>query len=118
MTVDHRLVGGEILGLRQRRTGGFLPAVLDAAINDCRHRADREQDGQHHDAYLMAVEKRLECVRPLGNFGKRGGGCGKIGGHGGNNGELRRPIKAAAASKSMRKSGSFPKSGNARSAGF
>lgn len=97
IAIDNCLISSEILSLRQRGSGGFLAAGLDAAVDHGCDRTDHQQDGEGGDSFLIPIEKRLKGIRRLGNFGKRDGGFFEISGH---DGEIRR---AAGADQSHRR---------------
>ena len=81
------LVG--ILRFVESGTSAFLPAGLDAAVNDESGGTYGEQDGEGDDSLLVAIEECLEGIGPLRNLGKRDGSFFRVGGHNWKFAELR-----------------------------
>jgi hypothetical protein len=78
--------------------------LFDPAVNDQCGGGQDQQDGKNDQVFLVAVEKHLEGVGPLRDFGKwHWGFCGSAD-MVDRNRCCGRPIKAPISPKSMRKS--------------
>ena len=102
-----RLERSEIFRLGQLGTCCLLATGLDAPENDGTDGGDDQEHRKHGDSLLIAVEKCFKGIWLLGNFREGNVGFLRINRHDWRGAKLRRPIKAAMASKSMQKSGSF-----------
>jgi lipid-A-disaccharide synthase len=81
VAIDDSLKGSEVSSFAKVGTGAFLAAVLDAAIDDGTDGGNDKENGKSGDAFLIAVEKCLERVGSLGDFGEGSGGFFEVGGH-------------------------------------
>jgi hypothetical protein len=69
--------------------------LFDPAVNDQCGGGQDQQDGKNDQVFLVAVEKHLEGVGPLRDFGKWHGGLLWVGGHGGRESLLRKADQSA-----------------------
>lgn len=107
MIGGERLERGEILRLGKLGPSGLLTTGLDATENDGSDGREDQKHRKHGDSLLVAVKKCFKSIGFLGDFRERNEGFLWINRHDERAAKPRRPIKAAIASKSMLKSGSF-----------